>query len=59
VTIIDSTVKKTEVPTLPKNQVAAEVITTISEFLKQPNPCRLNEYLTLKIKYLQQSLWLF
>jgi hypothetical protein len=52
-------VKKTEVPTLPKNQVAAEVITTISEFLKQPNPCRLNEYLTLKIQYLQQSLWLF
>lgn len=37
VTIIDRTGKRTEVPTLPKTQVAASVMTAISEFLKKQN----------------------
>jgi phosphopantothenoylcysteine decarboxylase/phosphopantothenate--cysteine ligase len=35
VKIIDRTGKRTEVPTLPKSQVAASVMTAISEFLKK------------------------
>ena len=38
VTIIDRTGKRTEVPTLPKTQVAAAVITAISKYSKQENP---------------------
>ncbi len=38
VTIIDRTGKRTEVPTMPKPQVAATVMNAISEFLKKQNP---------------------
>jgi phosphopantothenoylcysteine decarboxylase/phosphopantothenate--cysteine ligase len=38
VTIIDRTGKRTELPTLPKTQVAAQVMTAISDFLKKQNP---------------------
>jgi phosphopantothenoylcysteine decarboxylase/phosphopantothenate--cysteine ligase len=38
VTIIDRTGKRTEVPTLPKTQVAAQVMTAVSDFLKKQNP---------------------
>jgi phosphopantothenoylcysteine decarboxylase/phosphopantothenate--cysteine ligase len=38
VTIIDRAGKRTEVPTSPKTQVAASVMTAISEYLKKQNP---------------------
>jgi phosphopantothenoylcysteine decarboxylase/phosphopantothenate--cysteine ligase len=38
VTIIDRSGKRTEVPTLPKTQVAAAVMTAISKYSKQENP---------------------
>ncbi len=38
VTIIDRSGKRTELPTMPKTQVAASVMTAISEFSKKQNP---------------------